>query len=67
MKKYQKISESNWNQMKQEQLKELRLFQFLLRNNSELNVRYHFKAREIADGLQPWIDALELALKKEGC
>lgn len=64
MKNYPKLSESERTQKIREQLDELRLFQDLLRNQSRLNEIYHGKALEIADGLQPWIDALEITLKE---
>lgn len=41
---------------------EFKLFQFLLCNSDELNNRYHRRARTIAYGLQPWIDASEISL-----
>jgi len=64
MKKYQTLSNLDHKQTTQQKLDELELFQYLLRNNAELDQLYHSKAREIADGLQPWIDALEFTLKK---
>lgn len=64
MKKYLKITEAERIQKIQQQLDELRFFQDLLRNQSRLNEIYHGKAFEIADGLQPWIDALKIDLKE---
>ncbi len=64
MKKYQKISELDRDQMTRQQRDALQIFQYLLRNNAQLNKRYHDRALEIADGLQPWIEALEMILKK---
>jgi hypothetical protein len=46
-----------------QQLRELRLFQELLRNSDTLQAYYHGKAFEIANGLQAWIDALERTLQ----
>ncbi len=43
---------------------ELVLFQFLLRNSEELNMRYRGNAQAIADGLEPWIEALRLSLSE---
>ncbi len=64
MKNYPKLIEIERIQKREQQLNELRLFQFLLRNDANLNERFHGKAFEIADGLQPWIDSLELILKE---
>lgn len=65
MKKYLEFNELDRSQTMQRQLDELRLFQFLLRNNARLNDLYHNKAIEIANGLQPWIDALEVTMKSK--
>lgn len=62
MKKYVRFSEIESNQTGRAKYDELLLFQSLLRSSEELNVRYHGKANEIADGIQPWIDALELSI-----
>jgi len=64
MKNYPKLIEIERIQKREQQLNELRLFQFLLRNDANLNERFYGKAFEIADGLQPWIDSLELILKE---
>lgn len=64
MKKYQTLCELDCEQTTKQQLDELRLFQCLLRSSSRLKDRYHSKELEIAEGLQPWIDALEITLKK---
>ncbi len=45
-----------------EKYERLVLFQLLLRENEVLSQRYHGKAGEIADGLEPWINALEITL-----
>ncbi len=64
MKRYTTFSDLDRNQTTQQQLDGLRIFQYLLRNNTKLKEVYHDKNFEIADGLQPWIDALEITLKK---
>ncbi len=64
MKKYEQFCESDRNQAMQRQLEALRIFQYLLRNNTQLNSLYQNKAGEIAEGLQPWIDALEIQLEE---
>ncbi len=64
MKKYQELNRFELNQTTQQRLDELRIFQYLLRHNDRMNALYLNKAHEIADGLQPWIDALEIVLKK---
>jgi hypothetical protein len=63
MEKCTKINESKRLWEGWQLLDELRLFQELLLSSEELNMRYHGKALEIAAGLQPWIDALEVRLK----
>lgn len=62
MKKYQTFYELERNQTTKQQLDELRIFQYLLRNNARLNDRFQNKGIEIADSLQLWIDALEISL-----
>jgi len=64
MKKYQTLSNLDHKQTTQQTLDELEVFQYLLRNSAELSKLYQNKALEIADGLQPWIDALVITLKK---
>ncbi len=64
MKNYQKLNEMDETKATQGQLDTLRIFQYLFRNNAELNARYPDRGLAIADGLQPWIDALEVILKK---
>ena len=63
MKKYPNLYDLENRRKMQQQLEELRLFQEILRSSEEMNVHYHGKAFEIADGLNPWIDALRLQLK----
>jgi len=60
MKKYEKVYESVHIELLQQQYEFLQLFQYQLRNSSELNDLYLDKGLEIADGLQPWIDVLDL-------
>jgi hypothetical protein len=62
MKKYTYLSEAEKFQKTQRQLDELLFFQELLRTCEPLNARFCGKALEIADGLQPWIDALKYRL-----
>ncbi len=62
MKKYPQLGESVRIQKVQQQLNELELFQYQLRNCTNFNHEFHDKAFEIADGLQPWIDALKITL-----
>lgn len=64
MKKYPTLDERAQGQTMQQRLDELKLFQLLLRDSDQMNEIYHGKAREIADGIQPWIDALELILSR---
>lgn len=63
MKRYETCDEAKRLEVVARKYDELQLFQYLLRNCEPLNVRYHGKAKEIADGLQPWIDALEITLR----
>jgi len=63
MKKYQTSNLLDRVLIERAKYDELRFFQSLLRSNEELNKKYHGKAHAIADGLQPWIDALEITLK----
>mgnify|MGYP006974218773 CR=1 FL=1 len=65
MKNYQEFSELKLIKTRKNQLDELRLFQNLLRSNAELNELYCGKAFEVAHGIQPWIDALEITLKNQ--
>ncbi|MCR9172399.1 MAG: hypothetical protein NXI10_07915 [bacterium] len=60
MKKYAALYGQESLEAKQEKYNEFRSFQSLLRNSDELSNRFHGKALEIADGIQPWINALEL-------
>lgn len=64
MKKYVFYTEKKQLALTKKKLDELILFQDLLRNFPKLNRLYHGKALEMAEGLQPWIDALEIRLKK---
>lgn len=64
MKKYRLISEMERKQTAEQRLFELKTFQYLLRTCPPLNTRYYGKAAEIADGLQPWIEALERMVKE---
>ncbi len=63
MKKYATFYGSTSKATLREQLYELLLFQLLLEESSQLNDRFHGKAKEIAVGLQPWIDALQMSLE----
>jgi hypothetical protein len=64
MKKYQTFNKLDDNQTIQEEFDKLKIFQFLLRSSRRLNDHYRGRGQEIADGLQPWIDTLEIILKK---
>ncbi len=58
MKKYPSFDQLENREAMQQKLNELLLFQELLRTHDLLNDSFCGKAKEIADGLQPWIDAL---------
>lgn len=62
MKKYHFPSDSEMRQRTQQKLDELLLFQDLLRTCEPLNQQFCGKAKDIASGLQPWIDALKCQL-----
>lgn len=64
MKTYKIYTEKERQEIIRRKREELQLFQHLLRTYPQLNDRFHGKAFEIADGLQPWIEALELSLKE---
>ena len=66
MKDYPQLNtyELDFDRSKKSLLDDLLLFQSLLRSYEELNLRYHGKAKEIADGLQPWIDALQISIQE---
>lgn len=63
MKKYPTLNDDPGKQRLQEICDELKLFQFLLRNSEEMNVRCLGRALEIADGIQPLIETLEFSLR----
>jgi hypothetical protein len=63
MKNYSTFSKGEQRQNDQAKLDELLLFQDLLRSSKTLDVHFSGKATEIAEGLQPWIDALRCRLK----
>jgi hypothetical protein len=62
MKNYLFSSEAENLLKTEQQLDELLFFQELLRTCAPLNERFCGKAHAIADGLQPWIDALKCRL-----
>lgn len=64
MKKYPKLTEFKTRRNAEEQLEKLLLFQELLRTYDSLNEQFCGKALDIADGLQPWIDALKCQLNR---
>ncbi len=64
MKKYPTFNHRENREAKQRKLDELLLFQELLRTNDSLNAEFCGKAKKIADGLQPWIDALNSKLER---
>lgn len=64
MKKYPELDESTQRETMQRRLDELKLFQCLLRDSEEMKVMYRGKAKAIAEGIQPWIDALEISLSE---
>ncbi|PWL24192.1 MAG: hypothetical protein DCO96_14400 [Fluviicola sp. XM-24bin1] len=66
MKDYSQLNayELNFYRSKKSLFNDLLLFQSLLRSSEELNLRYHGNAKEIADGLQPWIDALQISIQE---
>jgi hypothetical protein len=64
MKKYTYLSEAEKFLKTEQQLDELLFFQELLRTCEALNERFCGKAHAIADGLQPWIDALKCRLDR---
>lgn len=64
MKTYKIYTEKERNEIARQKRDELQMFQYFLRTYPQMNDRYHGKASEIAAGLQPWIDALNLSLKE---
>ena len=63
MKKYTYLSIDEKCRKTAEKLDELLLFQEMLRTCEPLNEQFCGKAMDIANGLQPWIDALKSKLK----
>ena len=63
MKKYPNLYELEKLQKLQQQLDELLFFQMMLRTSDQLNEQYCGRAKEIALGLQPWIDALKCRIQ----
>lgn len=64
MKKYHYPSEFEKRQQTQNQLDKLLFFQEMLLTCEPLNEQFCGKAKEIADGIQPWIDALKCDLNR---
>jgi hypothetical protein len=62
MKKYPTLCVLENRRKMQQQLEELSLFQELLFTSEAIDEQFCGKAHEIAEGLQPWIDALKCKL-----
>lgn len=63
MKKYPNLYEIEKLRVMQQQLDELLFFQETLLTSDRLNEQFCGRAKEIAAGLQPWIDVLKCRLK----